>query len=186
MATNEVDAYLGNLDDFARAYLFKIYLTFPVDLKFQHIETTALYAKSTTLPDISVEEVSSYFMGQQFRMSSVRRYSDWMVTLYIDKATNMYKALYSWNRLCHSSESRYGMPKEYMVGYKTNPGRQVVQLYGSEKLDKFDYGEGNKPVMTYYLNYAWPRTIANVALDYESNQFLTMDVTFSFQYYEVE
>jgi hypothetical protein len=194
---NEVDAYKDGLQDFARAYLFRLYLTFPTGInEFQGgVMARSLYAKSTTLPDVSVEEVSSYFMGQQFKMASVRRCSDWMVTLYIDKKTSLYIDLYNWNRKCHSSENIYSMPKDYMVGYSKNPGRQVIQLLGSKSIDfnilnivkaSLSYGIVNTPVMTYYLDYAWPKTIANVALDYESNQFITMDVTFSFQAYEVK
>jgi len=169
-----VDDYLAHIEDFARAYLFKVYLTFPPGLGMD-IHQVTCHAKSTNLPDVTTEEVSTFYMGMQNRMSSVRRYSDWQITMYLDKNADLLRQLYRWNALCHDiSENVYGLPEDYMV---RQTGDQIIHLLDPESQDQV--------TMQYKIVGAWPKTITNVMLDYESNEFITMDVNFSFQYFTV-
>jgi hypothetical protein len=166
-----VDSYLSNITDFQRAYLFKVIFQFP-KLITQSLDynQAAVLVKTTNLPDTMVEETSTFFMGQQYKLSSVRRFTDWNVTLYIDNDTEILKMFYEWNRLCQDNENIYKTPKEYMVD-------QFINL--------LDSNSPSMPKLTYKLVKAWPKSINNITLDYMTNDFTTMDVMFSYQYHTV-
>ncbi len=166
-----VDSYLSNITGFQRAYLFKVIFQFP-KLITQSLDynQTAVLVKTTNLPDTMVEETSTFFMGQQYKLSSVRRFTDWNITLYIDNDTEILKMFYEWNRLCHDNENIYKSPKDYMVD-------QFVNLLDSRV--------PSMTKLTYKLVKAWPKSINNIALDYMTNDFTTMDVIFSYQYHTV-
>jgi hypothetical protein len=176
--TNVIDSYWQTIKDFdfARAYLFKVTVIFPGNIQavgMEGVDQIQCYIKSTNVPEITIEEVSTFFMGQQFKQSSVRRFTDWPVTLYIDKNTSLLKAFYDWNKLSHSVEdNKYGDPENYLANQlmltllnPRNPTERTLRV----KLYK-----------------VWPKTITNMALDYGTNDFITMDVTFSYQYYEMD
>jgi hypothetical protein len=176
MSFSPIDEYIANTEEgFARSYLFRVYLTFPSSIH-NNMTRTSCYAKATNLPDVATEEISSYFMGLQNKMSSVRRYPDWQLTMYVDKSTSLLEDFYRWNALCHNIENNhYGKPSDYMV---RSGGSQVVHLLDSKRPD-------NKPVMIYKFIGAWPKAITNVTLEYESNQYLTMDINLSYQYFTI-
>jgi hypothetical protein len=124
------------------------------------------YVKSTNLPESSVEEINTYWFGQQYKLSSVRRTSDWNVTFLIDHNADVLKKFWQWHLLIHNPESNmYGSPVDYMTN-------QVIQLLGAD---------GN-PTCTYKLFNAWPKTIGDVQLDYSNNDIAQVDITFCYQY----
>lgn len=127
------------------------------------------FVKSTSLPESSVEESSTYFCGQQYKMSSVRRSQDWSVTFLVNNDASILKKFWDWHLIMQNPETgMYGKPKDYMTN-------QVVQLLGMD---------GNV-ICTYKLFSAWPKTIGQVSLDYATNEFATVDITFSYQYHTV-
>lgn len=125
------------------------------------------YVKSSSLPQSVLEETSTYWFGQQLKMSSVRRTEDWQVTFLVDQEAVILKKFWEWHKLMHDPKSNYyGKPTEYMCD-------QLVQLLG---IDGY-------PICTYRLVNAWPKEIGNVNLDYSNNEFATVDVTFTYQYH---
>jgi hypothetical protein len=170
---SSVDEYIANVQDFARAYLFRVFLMFPTGFTYD-TSVISCFAKSTNLPDTAMEEVSSYYMGQQYKQASVRRFTDWQMTMYIDKKTDLLLSFYKWNRMCQSKDNTYGEPDDYAL-HKT--GQQTIWLLDSSNL--------KNPVMVFKLHGAWPKAITNVALDYNTNDFLTMDLNWSYQYHDI-
>lgn len=127
------------------------------------------FVKSTSLPESMLEEASTFWAGQQYKMSSVRRSQDWTVTFLINDDANVVRKFWEWHLMMHNPElNMYGSPKDYMAD-------QVVQLLG---LDGY-------PICTYKLFGAWPKSIGQVDLDYTSNEFATVDITFTYQYHTV-
>ncbi len=126
--------------------------------------------RATQLPDSSFEEVSSSWMGHNYKMSGRQTYNDWVVTFNVDKNGKILKKFADWQKLMHDSETNtYGNPITYM----TNP---EVHLLG------FDSGE---TVCVYKMYGAWPKLIGQVALDYSVGDVATVDITFSYQYHIV-
>ncbi len=176
---NIVDDYFYKISskDFARMYLFRVLFTFPSNTEnygFNALSDVPCYVKSTTLPDTAVEETSRFYMGQQYKLSSVRRFTDWVVTLYIDKSGSLLKTFYEWNRMCQSKENKAAEPEPVNFGYMVNMS-----------LDLLNSKSPNDMSLRVKLNRVWPKSITNVSLDYESNEFITMDVTFTYQTHDI-
>lgn len=168
-----VDDYIMSIGSLAKAYLFKVFLLFPVDISApMPTQKLACFAKSTTLPDTVLEETSTYFMGQQYKIPSARRFTDWLVTLYIDKDSAILNSFYEWSRLFHTIDNTYATdPKDFMKD-------QTIVLLDPNTTEQ-------SYTIQYILRYAWPKSVANVALDYQNNEFLTVDITFSYQWHEI-
>ncbi len=127
------------------------------------------FVKSTTLPESNVEETSTFYMGHQYKLSSTRRTNDWTVTFVVDDNAYVLKKFWDWHLLLHNPESgMYGSAKDYMTD-------QTIQLLGID----------GSPICTYNLFGAWPKSIGQVSLDYATNDFANVDVTFTYQYHTV-
>lgn len=127
------------------------------------------FVRSTTLPDSTVEETSTFFCGNQYKQSSVRRSQDWNVSFLVNDDASIIRKFWEWHQILHNPETGvYGKPQDYMVD-------QTVQLLGLD----------GAAICTYKLVNAWPKIIGPVDLDYSTNEFATVDVTFSYQYHTV-
>lgn len=127
------------------------------------------FVRSSSLPESSVEEVSTFFCGKQYKMSSVRRTQDWNVSFLINDNATVLKKFWEWNKLFENPETGvYGKPSDYMTD-------QTIQLLGLD----------GSAICTYKLYHAWPKVIGAVSLDYSTNEFATVDITFSYQYHTV-
>jgi hypothetical protein len=132
-------------------------------------ENFKYYVKASSLPESTVEEVSTFWAGQQYKMSSVRRSQDWTVTFLVNNDASLIRKFWEWHLIMHNPESNmYGSPKDYMAD-------QVIQLLG---IDGY-------PICTYKLFGAWPKSIGQVDLDYSSNEFAEVAITFAYQYHTV-
>jgi hypothetical protein len=127
------------------------------------------FVRSTTLPESTVEETSTFFCGSQYKQSSVRRSQDWMVSFLVNDDASIIRKFWDWHLILHNPETGvYGKPEDYMVDQK-------VQLLGLD----------GTAICTYKLINAWPKSIGPVDLDYSTNEFATIDITFSYQYHTV-
>lgn len=127
------------------------------------------FVRSTTLPESSVEETSTFFCGNQYKQSSVRRTQDWSVTFLVNSDASIIRKFWDWHLILHNPETGvYGKPQDYMTDQK-------IQLLGID----------GSAICTYKLFNAWPKTIGAVDLDYATNEFATIDITFSYQYHTV-
>lgn len=135
----------------------------------QGTEDFKYYVKASSLPESSLEETSTYFCGHQYKISSVRRTQDWTVSFYINNDASIVRKFWDWHQIMHNPETGvYGSPIDYMSD-------QTIQLIGAD----------GSNICTYKLYSAWPKTLGQIDLDYATNDFATMDVTFSYQYHTV-
>lgn len=127
------------------------------------------FVKSSSLPEVTIEETSSYWLGQQIKMASVRRTSDWNVTFLVNDDASILEKFWNWHKKMHDPvKNEYGFHQHYMID-------QSIQLLG---IDGF-------PICTYMLFGAWPKSIGQVDLDYSNNEFATVDISFTYQYLTV-
>jgi len=126
--------------------------------------------KSTNLPSSSFESTSTFFCGQEYKVSGTQKFEDWTVTYNVDNKGLLLKKFWDWHKIMHDPESNiYGSPTTYM-------SEQEVHLLGMES---------GETICVYKLYGAWPREIGQVTLDYASNDFATVDITFTYQYHTV-
>jgi hypothetical protein len=128
------------------------------------------YVKSTNLPTSDIDPISSFWCGQEYKMASLQKFEDWTVTLNVDHTAEVLKKFWAWQKIIHDPESNiYGRPTIYMAD-------QEIHLLG------MDSGE---TICVYKLFGAWPKSIGQVSLDYGSNEFANVDITFTFQYFSI-
>jgi len=126
--------------------------------------------RSTSLPQSDIEEITTNWIGQQYKMAARRTTGDWTVTFVVDNDGKILKRFWDWQNIIHNPEANiYGKPVTYMAD-------QEIHLLG------FDTGE---TICVYKLYGAWPKTIGQVQLDYTTNDIAQFDVTFSYQYHVV-
>lgn len=204
----DIDTYKASfLGGNARAYLFYVQINFPsvsnalqaglggamenglspmslvsgigstvstgIDIKglSKGTEKFGYYVKSTSLPASNLERVSTYWQGQEYKMSGVQRFEDWTVSFNVDNDASVLKKFRDWQNIIHNSDSNiYGLPISYMVD-------QEVHLLGMET---------GETICMYKLYGAWPSDIGAVALDYGTNEFATVDITFTYQYHTID
>ncbi|HRR48414.1 MAG TPA: phage tail protein [Bacteroidales bacterium] len=126
--------------------------------------------KSTSLPDSTIEEIQSHWVGQKYKMASVRSDGDWNVTFIVDNDAKILTKFWAWQKIIHNPQSNiYGKPISYMVD-------QDIHLLG------FDTGS---TICCFKLYGAWPKSIGQIQLDYQTNDLVQFDVTFSYQYHTI-
>jgi hypothetical protein len=127
------------------------------------------YVRSTSLPSTELEETSTYFCGNQYKIPTVRRYQDWTVQLYIDNNAKILRKFWEWSQLIQNPETGiYGNTKDFMTD-------QTIQLLGLD----------GSVICTYVLYHSWLKTIGQVDLDYSSNELAVVDITFTYQYHTI-
>jgi hypothetical protein len=128
------------------------------------------YVKSTNLPESTIQETSTYWCGQEYKIASTQRFPEWTVTFYVDNRADILKKFFDWHKIIHNPQTNaYGKPGTYMSD-------QLLYLIGLD---------GSSEISTYKLFGAWPKQIGQVSLDYASNEFAQFDVTFAYQYHTV-
>jgi hypothetical protein len=133
-------------------------------------EDFGYFVKSTNLPESSIQEASTFWCGQEYKIASTRRFVEWTVTFYVDQQAKLLKKFWDWHKIIHNPETNaYGKPVTYMSD-------QLLYLIGLD---------GDSEISCYKLFGAWPKQIGQVALDYQTNDFAQFDITFAYQYHTV-
>jgi hypothetical protein len=196
-----IDAYKSNFRDGAKAYLFYVNVQFPgavnVTLTASQADISTAeaimyltplqtgpvpfgiplprnfpyYVKSTSLPETTIQETSTFWCGQEYKIAGTQRFAEWTVTFYIDNKSIILNKFREWMNIIHNPQTNYyAEPMIYMT-------EQSLYL-----LSATDNGQ---VICCYKLYGMWPKQIGQVALDYGSNELAQFDVTFAYQYHTV-
>ncbi len=129
----------------------------------------AYYVKATTLPETTIGETTTNWMGAQFKFGGKHTFNDWSVTFNVDNDANIIKKFRDWqNMILNPQTNVASKPSTYMTD-------QQAHLLGLD----------GKTVCVYKFYSAWPKTIGNISLDYSNNEVTSFDVTFSYLYYMI-
>lgn len=159
--------------------------------------------KSASLPESTVEELSTYFMGQQYRAGGARRFNDWTVTIMCDNngfLTNIRSLLEIWMHEINTvggigvagvSYLRYGIGESGMdspMGFDINSiinsiGSISIGYYRPQILRMLD--NDNEGTLSVALIDSWPKSIGPISLDHSSADWAQFDVTFGYQYHVI-
>jgi hypothetical protein len=125
--------------------------------------------KNTSLPGITFDEKIIEWSGLPFKMAGNLAFNDWTITLNIDESGDILRIFNKW---CQKIQNP-------ITGNRTS----IVDYFSDQFLHLLDYS-GNT-ITSFKLYGSWPKSIGDVALDYSSNEVATVDVTFSYQFYEI-
>jgi hypothetical protein len=127
------------------------------------------YVKATSLPEMTVEEMTTNWMGAKYKFGGKPTFGDWTVTFNVDSDANIIKKFRDWqNMIINPQTNIASKPSTYMVD-------QQAHLLGLD----------GETVCVYKFYSAWPKVIGNVSLDYSTNDITAFDVTFSYLYYMI-
>lgn len=123
--------------------------------------------KSANIPSVDFDERSYETQFTNIKMPGIKNYSDWVVTFNIDADIEILNKFYNWINLIQSNNF------VKTTFSKIVRDQQIFLLNG----------EGNI-VSGYKLYGAWPKSIGEVSLDYSSNEHASVQVTFSYLYFD--
>jgi|TARA_Y100000361_G_scaffold94157_1_gene84084 hypothetical protein len=168
-------AILG-IDDFkskltgggARSNLFKVTVNYPSFVEGD-VELTSFLCKASVMPDSTINEIAVPFRGRQLKMAGDRVFGDWNVTIINDTDFKIRDAMEKWSNGINEHVNNTGL---------TNTNDYFADMV-VEQLDK----DGSS-LKKYDFRGCWPKTIAEIALDYGTEGIEEFQVTFAMQYWE--
>ena len=170
MANFDIESFRAKFTDGARAYLFYMKPSFPTGVASASTTEDMTYlVKSANLPALTLGSVTIPWQGFEYKLAGKYTFGDWAVTFNVDVDAKIRTYYDDWMRLIHDPVSNiHAAPDKYMKD-------QRLQLLG---------GDG-KTIMEYKLIGAWPSSVGDASLSYDSTEILTFEVTFAYQYHVV-
>ena len=170
---------MANINDFkaklagggARANQFKVTMPFPGYAQVGgEIEDLAFLCTATSIPAMTIGQVTVPFRGRQIKIAGDRTFGDWSITVLNDTNFKLRNAFERWQNGINNMTDGEGL---------TNPVDYQVDVF-VDQLDR----NGNT-LKSYTLRGAFPVNIAAIPLNYETNNAVEdFDVTFQYQYFE--
>jgi len=162
--------------DRARSYLFEWILPAIPELNIPLIANTKYYVKASSFPESAVEELTTYWQGQQYKAGGSRRFGDWTVTVQSDSEGYLRFFCDVWMHEIHTvipNITRYGKASGLTsFGYFRDQAFVLNDNEGDTSLGL-------------YLHNSWPKNIGAMNLDYDSNDIATFDITFAYEYHVI-
>ena len=155
----------------ARANQFRVELAFPsfvtagalVGLNSQFL------CKAAQLPASTVDNVAVMYRGRAVNFAGERAFAPWTISIYNDTTFSIRNAMERWSD---------GVLNMGQTNGRTNPRDYQVDLL-VHQLDR-----NGATVKTYKFVDAYPTSIGQIALDYETNnQIEIFDVEFTYNYW---
>lgn len=164
-----IDTFRNKFRTGARSYLFYLTPVFPITLGGPWEEGTYL-VRSTSLQSSSFDDLISSWQGFDYKTAGKRTFDTWSCSFTVDLNANIRKKYAQWaNLILNPADNKHAFPEVYQV-------TQSITLVG------LDFND----IMKYNLRYAYPSQIGETTLDYANSDFATMDITFTYTYFETE
>ena len=170
---------MANINDFkaklagggARANQFKVTMPFPGYSQVGgEIEELAFLCKTTALPGMTVGNITVPFRGRNIKIAGDRTFENWTITVINDTNFKLRNAFERWSNGINNATDGEGL---------TNPADYQVDAF----VDQLD--RNGATIKSYTLRGVFPTEIAEIALDYGTNDAIEeFGVTFSYQYFE--
>jgi len=167
MTQFDLKSFMTRYRDYARAYLFKCKID-----NFGVADHEYL-VKSTKLPESNIKEIETDWQGNMYKIGANAEVGDFSITFNMDDRGNLRDEFVKWTLDIHDPEKNtHGAPTQGS-GY-----------FRDIKLKHLN-GQGN-PILVYSLIDAWPKSVGEVALGYDTKEIASFDVSFAYQYHTME
>jgi len=174
--SNSLINFKSNFKGGTRANRFGLILTFPSGAAFGDPTTKGLYnVTSASLPKSDIGVIGVPFRGRMAYFAGDRQYSVWPIKIYDDgdNANNLWKSFQKWKELLDGHSTHTVSRGDF--SYKTLTKTIAVLQYGLD----------NTAIRTIYLNNCWPSEIGGINFDLGASDFVTFDVTLTFNNIEI-
>ena len=138
------------------------------------LDTTdfSFLCKAANFPTSSIDVTEVSYMGRPFRVPGNRAAQDWTTTIYNDENFKIRNGLENWMELISSHVSNVRASKMESINSYTGT-LNVQQMHKTGGATKKDY----------VFTQAWPYTLAEITVDWDTNEMQTYDVTWAFSYW---
>ena len=155
----------------ARPNQFKVVMPFPGYAQVGgEIEQLAFLCQATSLPDMTIGEVTVPFRGREIKIAGDRVIADWSITVINDTDFLLRNAFERWQNGINNMSDNEGL---------TNPADYQVDAF----VDQLD--RNGATIKSYTLRGAYPTTIGSITLGMGTNdQIESFDVSFDYQYFD--
>ena len=139
------------------------------------------FVKAASLPESSVEEMTTHWQGMKYTVGGPRTFQDWTLTLYCDAGASIRNAFELWMHEIHAvilGGQKYGKPVQGLSltsiseGYLRSQGLLMLNNTGGSTTGV-------------YLANSWPKSIGPISLDYSTPDIASFDVTMSYSYHVI-
>lgn len=165
-----IEAFKARFGDGAKSSLFYYQPQWPGALDADTGQEDAIYlVKTAQMPSTALEEVTLNWQGFDWKFAGKHTYTDVVITFNVDLNATIRSTFEKWSNLVHDPVTNfYSVHSQYMMD-------QILQMIGFE----------GQVILEFILHDAWPKEVAQIAMDYSSTEVATFDVTFSYSYHEV-
>lgn len=177
---------IKNLPDVQRTWLWEFVVSNIgdlIDIGADNLEDDLIIrARSCTIPGRGIEIIPSNFMGMQ-QLFAGRPTFDRAITVNFEETEDqlMSKFLYDWNQAFYDV-----VPGGATAGVARAETKR--ELTRTVYLNMYHFGGTNDDILERRVKFwnAWPSTVADVGLNYETSDSVKYDVTFSFDFWTLE
>jgi len=166
-----IEQYKARFGDGAKASLFYYNPNWPAGISNFIVAEDAMYlVRSATMPGSTRDEGTLNWQGFDYKYATKSTYSDITVSFNVDIAAAIRQQFEQWLNLIHNPvDNTYALSFQYMAN-------QTMQMVG--------YDGSN--ILEFTLHHAWPKEVAQIAMDYSTPEVAQFDVTFSYQYHTMQ
>lgn len=184
IVTSNVKDFLSRVAQGVKPNMFEVDIKFPsaVNADKNDNQTITYLCKSAALPASSIGTIEVPFRGRSVKIAGDRTFDNWTATFVNDKEMKIRGIFEKWLNLINTHQ---GNTAELF-----NPSSNSGDGYSCDifvtQLEK-DSSEGGKALRGYKLWYAFPVSVSQIDLAYDSNdQIEEFSVEFQYSYWTVE
>tara|TARA_Y100000004_G_scaffold196827_1_gene268284 strand:- start:103 stop:678 length:576 start_codon:yes stop_codon:yes gene_type:complete len=178
--SSSINGFLSNIGQGVKPNMFEVEILFPDG---QGDQTVNLLCKSTALPGSSLGSIDVPFRGRTVKIVGDRTFDNWSATFFNDKEMKIRSKFESWMQQMNTHEGNTAP----LFLPETGGGTGYMQTLKVKQLEKNDQTPGGSELRTYTLWHAFPISISQIDLAYDSNdQIEEFSVEFQMSYWTVE
>jgi len=165
---NVVDTLAGKFVNLAAPNRFEIIINYPLAIQGDS-EQAKYMCKAGSIPTESIGEITVGYQSQTLKVSGDRTYDDWTCSIYNSEDWAVRNDIEKWMKIINDPETNY------KTSHGAYQGGVIINQLSINDLST---------VAGYKLVKAWPKSIGEITLDWETNDEKEIfDVTWSYIYF---
>ena len=176
----KISQFISRIGEGVKPNMFMVQIPFPTALGGGNDEDVNLLCKSTALPASNLGVIEVPFRGRTVKIAGDRTFDTWSATFFNDKSMKIRGRFEQWLESMNTHEQNNAplfRPSED-AGYMK---KMIVQQMRKDDAVPNEDGSNTTVLRTYTLNYAFPTSISQIDLAYDSNDQIE-EFTVEFQY----
>ena len=177
--TSNVEGFLQKVQHGVRPNMFEVGITFPTGITPEGGLVNML-CKSAALPASSVGTIEVPFRGRTVKIAGDRTFDNWTATFIVDEGMKIRAYFEKWLDLINSHEDNTGT-----LFRPSGTDAFAKDVYVTQK--RKDDTPNGADLRKYHLWYAFPTSVSQIDLAYDSNdQIEEFSVEFQYSYWTVD